>query len=37
MIIEIGSDGKMLVKSDKPLTDIERGVAEHVKEKLNEG
>ena len=30
MIIEIGSDGQMVVKSDKPLTKVEKEIVEHI-------
>lgn len=33
MIIEIGSDGKVVVKSDKPLSKVEKEIVEKVKGK----
>lgn len=34
MIIEIGSDGKMIVKNDKPLTEVEKNIVENVSKEL---
>ena len=34
MIIEIGSDGKMMVKTDKPLTDVEQDIVSNVSKEL---
>lgn len=34
MIIEIGSDGKMVVKADKPLTDVEQDIVSNVSKEL---
>lgn len=34
MIIEIGSDGKMVIKADKPLTNVEQDVVSNVSKEL---
>lgn len=34
MIIEIGSNGKMTVKADKPLTDVEQDIVSNVSKEL---
>ena len=31
MIIEIGSDGKVVVRSDKPLSKVEKEIVDNVK------
>lgn len=35
MIIEIGSDGKMTVKNDKPLTDTQKDIIKNVRKELD--
>lgn len=34
MIIEIDSNGKMVVKADKPLTDVEQDIVSNVSKEL---
>lgn len=34
MIIEIGSDGKMTVKNNKPLTEVEEDIVKNVSEEI---
>lgn len=34
MIIEIGSDSKMVVKADKPLTNVEQDIVSNVSKEL---
>ena len=34
MIIEIDSNGKMVIKTDKKLSKVEREIIEHTKEEL---